>query len=178
MNIQKSWRVYFFDVCMVAFFLLIAVIYITSFAYGIEPTPEAKAKAALALAKSARERVGPVRALIVEKSDVKPVELVCFEDYSKARAIALKEGKPLVLWVNLTCEEHPGLRRSLGEAIHCWMPDRGGDASPRIIVQGGDDITYTIRAERLSERTPEIVKSVWARMADTDCIDGRCPRKD
>jgi hypothetical protein len=122
-----------------------------------EDKDETKAKGALALAKAKRER---------ETSKAAAAEASCHTDLAKAEAEVEKSGKRLVLWVGVTCSEHPELRKLLDNAVHCRLDKwRTGDDEPRIVIRGGDAIEYFVYPRKMTSetRTAENIKKAWAR---------------
>lgn len=107
---------------------------------------EDQARAALALAKAKRER---------ETAS-------CFADYEAAVAAAKRADKHLVLWVGMKCSDHPRLRRELNDAIHCHVPSRHGDRTPRLEIEGADGIGWFVRAEKIGPDTSRKVREKWA----------------
>jgi len=116
---------------------------------------EAQASAALALAKAKRER---------EQAKARAsAAMSCHSDYDKAVAEAERAGKSLVLWVGVSCESHPELRRALGNAVHCHMKERRGQKEPGIVIMGGDGIEYVVRPEKIKPTTADKIKEAWRR---------------
>lgn len=107
---------------------------------------EATARAALALAKAKRDREA----------------VGCFADYEAAAAEARRLKKPLVLWVGMTCADHPGLRRELGDAVHCHLPRRGRDPAPSLVIPGADGVEWFVRSEKIGPDTARKVRAKWA----------------
>lgn len=107
---------------------------------------EATARAALALAKAKRDREAAG----------------CFTDYEEAAAAARRLKKPLVLWVGMTCADHPGLRRELGDAVHCHIPRHGRDRAPRVVIRGADGVEWFVRAEKIGPDTARKIREKWA----------------
>lgn len=106
---------------------------------------EAQARAALALAKAKRDRQAAS----------------CFTDYAAAVAETRKTNRPLVLWVGMTCSEHPQLRAGLADAVHCHLPERGRDGAPRVVIQGADGVEWFVRAEKIGPATARQIRAKW-----------------
>lgn len=136
----------FIVIALVGLLVLLPVVY----AKGGEEE-ESAARSALALAKAARER------------STKPVEAqpICFTDPDAATAQALKDRKPLVLWVGgLKCKDHPEFRTAVGDAIHCHIPNHDGDRTHRVVIAAGG-VEYFILAPNLSKEKGEKVRRMW-----------------
>lgn len=119
-------------------------------------TPEqakAKSAAALALAKAKRERETKA------KADVLPYHT----DYAAALKEAERSGKHLVLWVGMTCEERPALRKELAGAVHCHLATFDGDRTPRVVIRGGDGINYAWLRSAIDVRTAARIRDQWDR---------------
>lgn len=134
----------FLRLCLCAFPLL--------FATTTEAGEKENAEAALAIA---RARAVPT----VPASD-------CHADLPAARAEAVRSGKRLVLWVGMTCEDMPAVRRALADCVHCHQPAINGSAVPRVIVPDGRGDTWSIPRDSL---TPQ-------RALETMRHGGACPR--
>ena len=117
---------------------------------------EARAKAALALAKAKRERLQSAG-----KGAQVPTD--CHTDYTAAVREAERTGKPMVLWVGVQCSDHPELRRSLKDAVHCHMARRAGQREPGVVIIGGDGIEYVVRPEKIGPNTADRIREAWAR---------------
>src|SRR5262249_2191289 len=101
---------------------------------------------ALALAKAKREREATS----------------CFADYEAAVAAAKRADKHLVVWVGMTCGDHPQLRRDLADAIHCHVPSQHGDRTARIVIEGADGVEWFVRPERIGPDTARKIRAKWA----------------
>ena len=103
-----------------------------------------QAKAALALAKAAREREA-AKAVTMSKH--------CFKSHGEAAFVAAKTRKPLVLWVGMCCEDSPVIREALPDAVHCHLPAFNGDDSPRVVFTGPDGRSWQYDKDQLNEKT-------------------------
>ena len=110
-----------------------------------EETPESISRAALALAKAKREREAAS----------------CHFDYDSAVAEARRLRKPLVLWIGVTCTEHPGLRRELNDAVHCHLSVHNNDRTPRVAIEDRDGTEWYVRAEKIGAETARKLRSKW-----------------
>lgn len=120
-----------------------------------DDTDQSKASASLALAKAKREReatkAAPVSAIDIDR-----------ETYAKAAKVAKETGKPLVLWVGMKCEDHPGLCKALGNAVHCVLSERDKDPTPRIVINGNDGIDYYVLPEKIAAETAMKIWLKWS----------------
>jgi hypothetical protein len=92
----------------------------------------ARAKAALALAQAQREREVKPASIT---PDHKPMPEGCYEDYSTAAAEAKKQGKSLVSFVGITCEDCPAIRDGLKDScVFCHLAEWGGDKAKGVVV--------------------------------------------
>lgn len=110
-----------------------------------ETTAESKARAALVLAKVKRERES----------------MGCHVDLATAQAESRRRRRPLVLWVNLACSQHPELRRQLNEAVHCHVPSRDNDRSPRLLIRGEDGTEWFVPPEKIGPDTAQRIRAKW-----------------
>lgn len=134
---------------------LSAVVLVFALAVHADEKDEVKAKSALALAKAKRER---------EQSKA-AAQMACHLDLDSAQKEAEKSGKRLVLWVGVTCKDHPQLRTLLDAAVHCHLDSWRGDDEPRIVIRGGDGMEYVAYPQKMTSetKTAENIKKAWAR---------------
>jgi hypothetical protein len=113
--------------------------------------PVAQGKAALALAKAKRERV--------KAAAVAPA---CHVDITEALAVAGREGKPLVMWVGMQCQDDPTLRAALSAAVHCHLDSYEGDDRPRVVVHDREGNGHYVLREKIDAATAAKLKAKWA----------------
>lgn len=156
---QLWWRDWWFVAVLVLIALAGGVIGCIARA---DERDEAKAKAALALARAKRER---------EQTKVAS-RLTCHTDQALAEKEAAKSHKHLVLWVGVTCAEHPELRKALDQAVHCHVEKWAGSSEPRVVIKGGDGMVYYVTPEKIDDRTATKVLRTWALPAGPPPVHG------
>ena len=123
-----------------------------------DETDTAKAKAALALAKVKREREH------AKTSEISA--MTCHMNLTEAEREVERTGKRLVLWVGVTCNDHPQLRQLLDVAVHCHVDKWRGDDEPRIVIRGGDGNEYFVYPAKMTDETKTAanIKKAWAKV--------------
>lgn len=113
-----------------------------------------RARAALAIAKAAREREYSSAQTKEVGKDAGVME-GCFTDLSTARKVSKVLKKPLVLWVGMVCTDAPDTCKSLADdVVSCHLTEYHGDKSPRIVVSDPDGVEYKIRKQDIDATTP------------------------
>lgn len=126
---------------------------------------ESKVKVALAVAQAARERTAAKMALAKAKAVValaaakRERETGCMSDVGKALARAKSEGKPLFVWVGMTCEASPEIRREFKNAIHCYAAANNGNSTPRLIVLPVGRESWVFPRDRFDANTPAAIRA-------------------
>jgi len=96
-----------------------------------------RAKAALAIAKASRERAE----VAVAKEKAAAALIRCqherethgySHDLDAAGAKAKADGKPLFVWVGMTCDVD--IRKEFSGAVHVHLSTLNGDSTPRLVV--------------------------------------------
>lgn len=96
-----------------------------------------RAKAALAIAKASRERAEikaakeKVAAALLRCQHERETH-GCSSDLDAAGAKAKAEGKPLFVWVGMTCDAV--IRKEFANAVHVHLQTLNGDSTPRLVV--------------------------------------------
>jgi hypothetical protein len=141
---------YYLDYLAIALFcFIICLPLMCSKARGSE---EDESRAALALARAARERSVRVAA------ETQPI---CFTDPALATAKALKDGKPIMWWVGgLQCKDHAEFRAAVGDVVHCHVASHDGDRSKRVVF-AADGVEFYILEENLTKARAERLRSKW-----------------
>ncbi len=162
-------------------------------AFGVafgEVPPEAKAKAALALADCQGPKTRGVASKVVRPA--------CHVDVESAFETAKKNDTRVVIWVGMTCEDEPEIRDALDGATHCHQATYHGDKTPRILIyhgsaawefdkpslkkQGADVRQYLQKAPPGSANAAVNVSSTIPASAPfvslrANCPNGRCPNQ-
>jgi len=160
------------------------------------PTPSdtaMKVRVALELAKSdpispptdtatAAEKVRVALALAAPVDPKKPVinkREQCHTDYTTAVAKSKTEGRALVLWIGMQCEDNPIAREVLNDCVHCHID--GTDAGePRIEIPDSPTSRYVIKKSQLATYPKELLRSLANKAvavkggANGDCANGFC----
>ncbi len=96
-----------------------------------------RAKAALAIAKASRERAEiaaakeKVAAALLRCQHERETH-GCSSDLDAAGTKAKAEGKPLFVWVGMTCDT--AIRKEFPAAVHVHLATLNGDSTPRLVV--------------------------------------------
>jgi hypothetical protein len=118
---------------------------------GEDNTDAARIRAALTLAKCARER---------EAIKSQMTATGCFTDRDVAEKYAKAQGKPLIVWMGMECETMPTIRKALGDAVHCHVKSDGSAGGvPQLMYQThGSEKWWYVTREQL-DKCPEC----WAK---------------
>ena len=140
---------------------------------------KSKALATLTLAQAQREREASRMAL-----PELTVKHVCHEDLATAEAEAKRLGKPLLLWVAITCEDEPDISKALqNDCVMCHVREYNQSTAPRIVVPAKDGIWAFSKADLDAKRLKAsdvrdkltarvIAPNAWIKQ---DCPNGQCP---
>ncbi len=99
----------------------------------------AKARAAFALARlhrdatTASEAQGKAAGALKKCQEAR--DTACLADLEEAIALANKTGRPLFVWVGMTCTEQPEIRAAFKDAVHAHANSMNGIAEPRLLVR-------------------------------------------
>lgn len=84
----------------------------------------------------------------------------CHTDLRVAKAVAARDGRPLVLWVGVRCCDSPEIRDGLSGAVHCHQDSYAGSDSPRlVVVKDGRAVGDWPAASLTGKQLPEIRKA-------------------
>lgn len=72
----------------------------------------------------------------------------CHKDFDAALREAEETGKALVCWVGDVCTDHPILRASLSDCVHCHVADWKGDKGPYLVIRTPAGAWYRVREFR------------------------------
>ena len=61
----------------------------------------------------------------------------CWTDLKAAKTVAAAGGKPLVLWVGMTCSELPEVRAALADCVHCHLDVDAAGPGVRVLLRDG-----------------------------------------
>ena len=119
---------------------------------GDPATPQDKAKAALSLAKAARERE-KVRQGILLKA----------ETPQSAFEVAQRAGKPLVLWVGLdgSAEKPEVFKKLAAVAVQFRVDEYAGNKTPRLVYASADGTVFSLAPDQLSDEAVRVIKLSW-----------------
>lgn len=104
---------------------------------------KAKAKASLLLAQAHRTHTptdakAHAAAVLHLVQCQREREASCTSDLAAAQERAARTGKPLFVWVGMTCTAAPEIRKAFAYGVHCHVDANNGDTTPRLLVQGRD----------------------------------------
>lgn len=118
-------------------FALALVLALVQSSLAEDVVPASRAKAALAIAKASRERAEiaaakeRVAAALLRCQHERETH-GCSSDLDAAGAKAKAEGKPLFVWVGMTCDT--AIRKEFPAAVHVHLATLNGDSTPRLVV--------------------------------------------
>ena len=115
------------------------------------PTSFEQAKAALALASAKRAR---------EQAQLKARGEKCYDNFADANEMAIKSGKPLILWVGMKCEDSPKVREVLPDAVHCHLHTYAGSDEARIVFTSKDKRPTSISKANMNDGTGLVVRQL------------------
>lgn len=112
------------------------------------PDCAAKINASLLLARIARERGE------------------CMTDWDAAFARAEKTGKPVFLWVGMTCERT--IRGQFPDAVHVHLQEMNGNSTPRLLVGQAAQKQFSLFPRTgFTERTPTLIRDALKQKQQT-----------
>lgn len=188
MLLRNSWldAMLFLVACLLSL-LLVAVQ--PSFLFA-ESDEAFRMRVQMALLQKQREKERDVTGL--------PTRFFSLVNRDQAAEKAFREDRPLVLWVGMTCGDAPELRVSLATAVHCLVPENGGNTRPRVILvnpadysrgttwnRGEIDATTAAqimrayraqKAQSASNRLPLVPLVGPTSFAPQSCPGGICPQ--
>ncbi len=124
----------------------------------------AKARAAFALAKLSRDVTAASdatsKAAGALKKRQEDRDTACLSDLGEAIALANKTGRPLFVWVGMTCVEQPEIRAAFKDAVHAHADRLNGIAEPRLLVRPvGANVATPFLQRNLSPASISAIKS-------------------
>ncbi len=148
-------------------FLSLAATLMCAFACHAQDVELATAKAKAALALSSIKRGAAVSSYAKDKASAalkkrqEAREPICFDDLGVAIALANKAGRPLFVWVGMTCTEQPEIRVAFQDAVHAHTMILNGKPEPRLLVRPiGADVATPFLRRTLSPASIPAIKAV------------------
>lgn len=140
-------------------FALALVLALVQSSLAEDAVSASRTKAALAIAKASRERAEVAAAK--EKAAAALLRCQherethgCTHDLEAAGAKAKAEGKPIFVWVGMTCDT--AIRKEFGNAVHVHLSTLNGDSTPRLVVGNHMQSWRLPRAELGAAAVPRI----------------------
>lgn len=118
-------------------FAIAIVLALVQSALAEDVVSASRAKAALAIAKASRERAEIAAAkekiaAALLRCQHERESYGCSQDLDAAGTKAKAEGRPLFVWVGMTCDS--AIRKEFGSAVHVHLATLNGDSTPRLVV--------------------------------------------
>lgn len=91
----------------------------------------------------------------------RPADEPAYTDYQIAAGVAMRQERPLAIWVKLKTEDAPQLRAELADAIHVELDTWPTYRAPGVLFTDRQGMEYTLHAADIGPNSGAKIKAAW-----------------